>query len=81
MSIWGWKSQGMKCDDWKVMFENYNKAERCERCNNVFRKNVYKNDGKLWRLNNKVLDHDHKTGLVRNIICQSCNIKLRYIDD
>ena len=75
-----WKKQGIISDEWKTIYDRYVNAECCESCNSVFRKNIYKN-GKIWRMNNKVLDHDHLTGKIRNIICQSCNIKRRYIDE
>jgi len=75
-----WKRQGMISDDWKTIYDRYVNAECCESCNNVFRKNIYKN-GYLWRTNNKVLDHNHETGKIRNVICQSCNAKRRYIDE
>ena len=75
-----WKRQGMTNDDWKTIYDRYVNAKCCESCNSVFRKNIYKN-GYLWRINNKVLDHDHNTGKIRNVICISCNAKRRYIDE
>jgi hypothetical protein len=78
--IRSWRARGIICDDWSKMYERYINATNCERCGAVFRKDVFK-DGKLWRRNNKVLEHNHTTGRVRYVACQSCNIKLRYIDE
>ena len=39
---------------------------RCHLCNTI-----------PWRLN---IDHDHNTGWVRGVLCQTCNIALGYYD-
>jgi len=34
-----------------------------------------------WNKNGPTIDHDHKTGKVRGILCQPCNSALGYIQD
>ena len=67
--IAGWKYQGIKCENYEEMYERYINTKSCELCN------VELIEAKLATTNRKCLDHDHKTGLVRNVICHKCNSK------
>ena len=64
-----WKFIGIKSDNFDELYEKYINCNVCEECG--------KEDIKG---HNKMLDHDHNTGLFRNIICNSCNQK-RAIND
>ena len=60
-----WKCRGVIWDneeEYKKIYNRYIASECCELCNKP-----YKNSS------NRCLDHDHKTGLVRNIVCRRCN--------
>jgi len=60
--IGSWKKQKMICDDWDAMYEKYTSCEMCECC------------GSQWKNSrDKHLDHCHKSGKVRNILCRRCN--------
>ena len=47
-------------------------------CEDIFKYVFFRDEfsySKEWeKLNKKCLDHDHKTGLFRNIICNRCNV-------
>tara|TARA_R100000805_G_C3612261_1_gene113055 strand:+ start:548 stop:1069 length:522 start_codon:yes stop_codon:yes gene_type:complete len=61
----GWRKQGIKYFD--DTFDKFFDTKICETCNcelQVTNKNC---------ANRKCLDHDHFTGLPRNIICSRCN--------
>jgi len=62
MIINGWKAKGVIHDDFEGLYEIYIKTENCDVCNNTF---VNSKD--------RCLDHDHGTGVVRQILCQDCN--------
>jgi hypothetical protein len=64
-----WKRQGIKEKDMEALALLYSSAERCAICGR-----------KLTRLN-MALDHDHKTGKVRGILCKTCNLALGYLRD
>ena len=66
-----WKRRGVLDNDndkYFKLYEFYFNTKFCESCN------VELNTNNKTR---KCLDHDHKTGLFRNVICLSCNIKRR----
>tara|TARA_R110002074_G_scaffold378686_1_gene556594 strand:- start:32 stop:475 length:444 start_codon:yes stop_codon:yes gene_type:complete len=64
-----WKHRGVICDDWDNLYERYVKCCICEDCGK---------DGIEGK--NKHLDHEHLTGLFRNVLCLSCNIKRGFKD-
>ena len=63
-----WKSFGVKCDDFNNLYEHYINTNNCEECNiNLIEGN--------YGSNKRVLDHNHETGLFRNVLCHNCNIQ------
>ena len=66
--ISGWKQWGIISDDYDALYEKWKNTTHCEACNIEL---VEGNKGK----HKKVIDHDHKTGAFRNIVCNSCNVK------
>jgi len=63
MIIGSWKSNGLKInDDIDEIYERYINSIKCELCGLTYTdKNV------------RCMDHDHHTGLFRNVICKKCN--------
>ena len=53
-------------DDYELIYDRWLNSERCEECNKEYTKE-----------NIKCMDHCHLTGLFRNILCNSCNMKRR----
>jgi hypothetical protein len=62
-----WKRSGLVCDDYNELYDKYIIAENCEECNVKFEER----NG----MNKRCMDHDHTTGLFRNFLCRSCNLK------
>ena len=62
------KTLGIISDDYEGLYEKWKNTTHCEECNVEL---VGGNKG----ANRKVIDHDHKTGVFRNIICHICNVK------
>jgi len=61
----GWKEKGMIFVDdahFEYIYNEYIRATNCDLCNKLFTKS-----------RDRQLDHDHKTGEIRNIVCQKCN--------
>ena len=65
-----WKQRGVKNDDFESLYEVYINTKFCEECNVELVEGSFGN-------NKKVLDHDHETGLFRNVLCCGCNNKRR----
>jgi hypothetical protein len=66
--ISNWKQWGIISDDYDALYTKWKETTHCDECNVEL---IEGNEGK----HKKVIDHDHKTGLVRNIVCNSCNVK------
>tara|TARA_R110002096_G_scaffold205701_1_gene391655 strand:+ start:477 stop:914 length:438 start_codon:yes stop_codon:yes gene_type:complete len=62
-----WKKQGVKCDDFPVLFKLVQDTTHCNRCN------VLLTTGKQCSTT-RVMDHNHETGLFRNVLCCNCNL-------
>lgn len=69
-----WKQKGVISNDYNELYEKWKNTTHCEECNVEL---VEGNNGK----NKKILDHNHKTGAFRNILCHSCNVKRSFEDD
>jgi len=65
-----WKSHGIKSEDYEELYEIFINTIKCEECDIEL---TYGSKGNT----RKCLDHDHKTGLFRNVLCHSCNVKRR----
>ena len=63
-----WEKRGVKSEDYSSLYEYYLNCKYCENCD------VELVEGNVGA-NKKVLDHSHKTGLFRNVLCHSCNNK------
>ena len=59
-----WKIRGVIWDDFDNLWQMYCDTTNCEECGVLLFGN-----GSFA----KCLDHDHKTGNVRNIVCKACN--------
>ncbi len=64
-----WKRIGLITDDIDPIYERYMNSTNCECCGNE-----YKNK------RDKHMDHCHKTGKFRNILCRNCNQLRGHID-
>jgi len=62
------KKIGIISDDYEALYEKWKNTTHCEECNIEL---VGGNNG----TNRKCTDHDHSTGLFRNIICHKCNVE------
>jgi len=61
-----WKNIGVISDDFDKLYEEHMKINNCQLCNIDFNSE----ERMKWRC----LDHDHRTGLYRQTICNKCNI-------
>ena len=67
-TIYDWKRRGLIYDNYDELYDVYINTMECEHCKTEFTKNN-------WRC----LDHNHKTGLFRKIVCHKCNAMDSYI--
>lgn len=68
ISIGEWKRKGVIHADFNILYEEYIKTFNCQHCSKTFK-----------NTRDRCLDHDHKTGLFRKIVCQQCNVSDNYI--
>ena len=61
-----WKQRGLNIDTFYYVYPIYTNTTHCDNCN-VFLEGRGKNQ--------KCMDHCHATGMFRNVLCKSCNIK------
>tara|TARA_R100001594_G_scaffold52181_1_gene85717 strand:- start:35 stop:493 length:459 start_codon:yes stop_codon:yes gene_type:complete len=69
MRISRWRRCGVIHSDFDELYEIYLNTKNCELCS------VELTEDKKITKTTKCLDHDHNTGLFRNILCNSCNVK------
>jgi predicted ATP-dependent protease len=74
-----WKQKGVIHNDYDELYNIWKTTTNCFDCDIELIEGVGVVNG-LTGSNKKVLDHDHKTGLFRNIICNRCNV-IRGIND
>jgi len=67
--ISNWKQKGVICEDFDALYEYYINTSFCEECE------VALTIDKVPSPTTRCLDHDHETGLFRNVLCQACNIR------
>ena len=58
-----WKYKGLIADNIDELYERYKNSTNCELC------------GHDYSFSKKCLDHDHNTGLFRNVVCHKCNVQ------
>ena len=68
--IYGWQKKGIISDNYEELYDKYINTNECELCNT----SITNGKGIIGR---RHLDHDHKTGQFRNILCGKCNIHLK----
>ena len=63
-----WKRSGIIHHDFDELYQMYLDTKNCDICK------VELCEGNFGS-NKRVLDHDHSTGEVRNILCHTCNVR------
>jgi len=61
-----WKQRGIICEDYDKLYELYINTWECDNCGIELIEGNYGS-------NRRCMDHNHKTGIFRNILCNSCN--------
>ena len=70
LTITRWKSRGLISDDYDALYDYYISVKNCEICC------VELTSGEKCKTR-RAMDHDHKTGLFRNVLCDGCNLNLK----
>jgi hypothetical protein len=68
--IANWKQYGVISDDFDELYIKYINTTKCDNCDIELIHGMYGN-------NKKCLDHCHKTGQFRNVLCNGCNLRRR----
>ena len=63
-----WKFSGLIHDNYEALYEHYINTFECDNCGIELVSGRYGN-------NFRCMDHCHKTGKFRNILCNTCNIE------
>tara|TARA_B110000503_G_C6854641_1_gene292289 strand:- start:40 stop:480 length:441 start_codon:yes stop_codon:yes gene_type:complete len=66
--IYKWKSRCVIYEDFDELYDTYMNTMNCSHCDKEFVNSKYRH-----------LDHCHKTGLFRAIVCQRCNTQDSYL--
>ena len=70
-TICRWKNKGLVSDNYDSIYERYINTTECDCC----KKHIQEGRGK------RVMDHCHKTGKFRNVLCHNCNILRFHLDN
>ena len=62
LKIYDWKRNGLISNDYDSIYTRYKNSTNCEKC------------GHDYSYHKKHMDHCHKTGAFRNILCHKCNV-------
>ena len=65
-----WKCSGVICENMDLLYEKYINTTNCELCE------VILTEDKTTTRTTRCLDHDHDTGLFRNVVCWNCNLNI-----
>jgi len=73
-TIANWKHNGLICDNYEELYNKYINTWECDNCGVELVSGMYGN-------NKRCMDHCHKTGKFRNILCNTCNIQRGFDDN